>query len=121
MVSKKVWISALALLLAGCFLAFLTIRTPARRLATLRDEIQQSEATCLSLSNVVEKARSNRDWNTLQWYYAFKETETPDEEAWRLANVKVENELLALATELQHTAKRLVSLKAKLTAAAGGR
>jgi hypothetical protein len=66
----------------------------------------------LSLSNSLQAAQANADWNRLQWYYAFRETEVEDAEAWRFAARQVDKEFRALSNSLRHATSRLAGLKA---------
>ena len=42
------------------------------------------------MSNSLEQIKANRDAELLEWYYAFREVEVPDEEAWRMAVRKMD-------------------------------
>ena len=85
-----------------------------QRIMRLRQDAQQYEAECLSLSNAVETARANVDWNRLQWYYAFREIEQADEDAWRMAVRKVDAEFAGLTNNLHRATDCLASRRAKL-------
>jgi len=113
MVVRKKW---LVVILFGIVLP--TILCPLfsvkQRTIRLRKAVRQCEAECLLLSNAVETARANVDWNRLQWYYAFREIEQADEDAWRMAVRKVDAEFTSLSNNLQRATDCLASRRAKL-------
>jgi len=73
MAVRKKW---LLLMLIGIVLIGILVLRPAfsskQRMMRLREDVRRREAVCLSLSNAVETAQANVDWNRLQWYYAFR-------------------------------------------------
>ena len=85
-----------------------------QRLLRLRQNMRQDAARCLALSNAVASAQANVDWNRLQWYYAFREVEVADEEAWRMAVRKVASEATSLSNAFHRATDDLAIRRAKL-------
>jgi hypothetical protein len=104
---------ALGVILAAMFALRLAI-SPQRRILRLRQDVRKCEEECLSLSNSLKAAQANGDWNRLQWYYAFREVEVDDAEAWRLASRKVDDELASRSNSLRIATDRLATRKAEL-------
>ena len=113
MAVRKTWIfSVVGIALASSFV-FWRVGHDAR----LREDVRRCEASCLSLSNSLVDVHTNLDWNRLQWYYAFREIEVEDHEAWRQACRKMDSEIAGVSNSLCHARERLASLKSKLAAA----
>ncbi|MGD0650831.1 MAG: hypothetical protein ABSA97_06790 [Verrucomicrobiia bacterium] len=111
MAGRKIWV---LLILLGIVLGVFLLSLPAVRIIKLRGDVPHCEAVCLSLSNSLQAAQANGDWNRLQWYYAFREVEVEDAEAWRLASRKVDAELASLSNSLRLATDRLARRKAEL-------
>lgn len=111
---RKTWI----FLVGGIALAALFVFWRAdHRVARLREDVRRCEASCLSLSNSLVDAHTKLDWNRLQWYYAFREIEVEDHEAWRQACRKMDSEIASISNSLGLARERLASQKSKLTVA----
>jgi len=110
MVRQKIWIlSVLGVALAASFLFWRDGRG-----ARLQESCRKCEATCLSLSNSLAEQQEKLDWNRLEWYYAFREVEVEDHEAWRRACHKVDSVMSVTSNSLCIARERLGRLKASL-------
>ena len=110
MADRKTWIfSVVGIALASSFV-FWRVGHDAR----LREDVRRCEASCLSLSNSLVDVHTNLDWNRLQWYYAFREIEQADEDAWRMAVRKVDAEFANLSNNLHRATDCLASRRARL-------
>lgn len=110
MTLRKMWV----LILLGIVLGVFLISWRSMRITKLREDVRQSEARFLSLRNSFQAAQANGDSNRLQWYYAFREVEVEDHEAWRMAERKVDAELANLSNSLRRASERLAKSKAAL-------
>ena len=110
---RKTWI----FLVVGIALAASFVFWRVGRVARLREDVRRCEASCLSLSNSLVDAHTKLDWNRLQWYYAFREIEVDDPEAWRQACRKMDSEMASTSNSLCREHERLAKLKSKLGAA----
>ena len=105
----------LGILLAVLF-AYRLVFFPQQRLVRVHERVRQEEAACLSLSNSVAAALANRDWQRMQCYFAFKEIEVGDQQAWEVACRQVDEDLTSLSNSLQRSVTRLAKRKAELEA-----
>jgi hypothetical protein len=112
--------SGMLLTLLGILFAFLFVfrllNSQEQQLRRLREGVRLDEAVFSALSNSFASACANRDRHRLQCYYAFKEIEVGDQQAWDVACRQVAEELAGLSNSLHLASIRLASRKAKLAA-----
>jgi hypothetical protein len=88
-----------------------------RRVDHLRHEVELCEAKQLAAQKALGEKQGSRNRDVLDAYYAFREVEMQDQEAWNLAAKQVDGNLTALSNKAAAATSRLNDLRMELTAA----
>jgi hypothetical protein len=87
-----------------------------RHITHLQREMRRYEAQQIAFQKALDDKQLSRNQDTLDAYYAFREVEVEDQEAWRLATRKIEGNIAVLSNQVVKVVGQLTKLRSELIA-----